>query len=160
MIFDHKTLRSAAIAAALTLLSPFAAYAESPFAALAGTWSGSGIAQFDGGQTESLRCKGYYTDTGGPQNLGLSIRCANASAKVELRATLVDSNGAISGNWEERTYNQSGTIAGSATADKLSLTITGGITGSMEVTVAGATQSVSVITSGPTLKGVTVTLSR
>jgi hypothetical protein len=133
---------------------------DNPFPSLAGTWSGSGTAKFDSGKTESLRCKGYYTNSGGPNNLGISIRCANASAKVELRANLVDSNGAVSGSWEERTYNQSGTVAGRASANRLNLAITGGIDGSMVVTIGGSTHSVRVLTSGPTLKGINISMSR
>ena len=79
------------------------ATSDNPFVELVGTWNGAGTARFDGGKTESLRCRGYYTNNGNPQSLGLSIRCANASAKVELRASLMNSNGAVSGSWEERT---------------------------------------------------------
>lgn len=146
-------------AAAFMAHAPVAA-AESPFQSLAGTWSGSGTAQFDGGKTESLRCKGYYTNSGGPQNLGLSIRCANASAKVELRASLNYANGSVSGDWEERTYNQSGTVSGKASANKLSLAISGGIQGSINVSVGGRSHSVAVSTSGPTLKGISISMSR
>lgn len=152
----------AQFAAAITacLLTFSAAAADNPFPSLAGTWSGSGTATMEGGKTESLRCKGYYTNGSGGAALGLSIRCANASAKVELRANLNYANGAISGDWEERTYNQSGTVSGKASATKMNLAITGGIDGSMSVTVAGGRHSVSVLTGGPTLKGINISMSR
>jgi hypothetical protein len=133
--------------------------ADNPFHSLAGTWNGSGVASFEGGTTESLRCKGYYTNATG-SNLGLSIRCANASAKVELRANLNYADGNISGDWEERTYNQSGTITGKASASKLSLAINGGIQGSMSVSIGGGNHSVTVTTSGPVLKGINISMSR
>jgi hypothetical protein len=148
------------MALALSGLAPVAATAsESPFHSLAGTWNGSGTASFDGGKTESLRCKGYYTNATGT-NLGLSIRCANASAKVELRANLNYADGNVSGDWEERTYNQSGTVTGKATASKLNLAINGGIQGSMTVSVGGGSHSVNVSTSGPVLKGISISMSR
>lgn len=157
---NRKLAAAAAMMAAMALSAePSSAAAESPFGTLAGTWSGSGTAQFDGGKTESLRCKGYYTNSGA-SNLGLSIRCANASAKVELRANLVYANGSVSGNWEERTYNQSGTVAGKASANKISLAITGGIDGKMSVSIAGRQHSVIVSTGGPTLKGINISMSR
>lgn len=134
--------------------------ADNPFHSLAGTWNGSGTANFDGGTKESLRCKGYYTNGSGGANLGLSIRCANASAKVELRANLNYSDGNVSGDWEERTYNQSGTVSGKATASKLNLAINGGIQGSMSVSINGGSHSVSVTTSGPVLKGINISMSR
>ncbi len=145
---------------AATALGTTAAAAENPFPSLVGTWSGSGTAQMEGGKTESLRCKGYYTGGSGGAALGLSIRCANASAKVELRANLNYANGAVSGDWEERTYNQSGTVTGKANSSKISLAITGGIQGSMSVSLAGAHHSVSVSTGGPTLKGINISMSR
>jgi hypothetical protein len=137
-----------------------AAAAGNPFPSLAGTWSGSGIANFEGGTKESLRCKGYYTNNSGGSNLGLSIRCANASAKVELRANLNYSNGSISGNWEERTYNQSGTVSGNASSNRINLAISGGIQGSMSVSLGGRRHSVRVSTGGPVLKGINISMSR
>lgn len=150
----------AAGAASASFLVPAVAAADGPFPELVGTWSGSGVAKFEGGKKESLRCKGYYTNTSGPHSLGISIRCANASAKVELRASLVDSGGAISGSWEERTYNQSGSVTGRATANRLNLSISGGITGSMLVTVGNRSHSVAVLTSGPSLKGINISMTR
>ncbi len=139
---------------------PAMAASDNPFVSLAGTWSGSGTARFDDGKTESLRCRGYYTNNGSSNNLGLSIRCANASAKVELRASLLDKNGSVSGTWEERTYNQSGTVSGRVTPNRMTLSIGGGITGSMTVAISGSSHSVTVATSGPSFKGVNISMSR
>jgi hypothetical protein len=153
--------RASAVAMAFAALAtPAAALSDNPFVTLAGTWSGSGTARFDNGKTESLRCRGYYTNNGNPHNLGLSIRCANASAKIELRASLVDSHGSVSGSWEERTYNQSGTVTGRATANRMTLAISGGINGSMTVAISGGKHSVTVATSGPSFKGVNISMSR
>lgn len=148
------------VATALIGASAPAIAADNPFPALVGTWSGSGTASFQGGTTESLRCKGYYTSGSGGAALGLSIRCANASAKVELRASLNYANGAVSGDWEERTYNQRGTVSGKANSNKISLAITGGITGSMSVSLSGGSHSVIVSTGGTTLKGINISMSR
>lgn len=155
-------LHALACAALLTaaIAAPATAAADNPFPSLAGTWSGSGTAQLEGGKTESLRCKGYYTSGDGGAALGLSIRCANASAKVELRANLNYSNGSVSGDWEERTYNQSGSISGKANSSKISLAISGGIEGSMSVSLGGSKHSVSVSTGGSTLKGINISMSR
>lgn len=143
-----------------TVPVPAMAASDNPFVSLAGTWSGSGTARFDEGKTESLRCKGYYTNNGNPNTLGLSIRCANASAKVELRASLLDTNGAVTGSWEERTYNQSGTVQGRVTPTRMTLSITGGINGTMTVAISGSSHSVTVASSGPSFKGVHISLSR
>ncbi|MEQ1671230.1 MAG: hypothetical protein ABL893_10265 [Hyphomicrobium sp.] len=155
-----KMLPMLAVTAVSVAADTPAIAADNPFVSLAGTWNGSGTASFEGGTTESLRCKGYYTNGSGGANLGLSIRCANASAKVELRANLNYANGAVSGDWEERTYNQSGSVSGKATSNKLNLAISGGIQGSMSVSVAGGSHSVHVSTGGPVLKGINISMTR
>lgn len=160
MLRAHPIAHLTVLALGIITTTPAAHAAENPFPQLAGTWSGSGTAQLEGGKTESLRCKGYYTSGSGGTALGLSIRCANASAKVELRANLNYANGAVTGSWEERTYNQSGTISGKANASKLNLSISGGIEGSMQVSVGGASHSVTVSTGGSALKGINISMSR
>jgi hypothetical protein len=151
---------SAIAFASAVSMRPAVAASDSPFATLAGTWGGSGTARFDDGKSESLRCKGYYTNNGGPHNLGLSIRCANASSKLELRATLSESNGAVSGSWEERTFNQSGTVSGRASANRINLSISGGISGTMTVAISGSSHTVTVASNGASFKGVHITMSR
>lgn len=149
-----------ALATILALTTAGHAAADNPFPTLAGTWSGAGTAKLEGGKTESLRCKGYYTNDSGGAALGLSIRCANASAKVELRANLNYSNGIVSGDWEERTYNQSGKVNGKANGDRINLAISGGIEGSLNVSVGGRRHSVSVRTGGSALQGINISMSR
>jgi hypothetical protein len=136
------------------------AVAGSPFSALVGTWSGKGTARLEGGKSEQLSCKGYYSGSGGSE-LKLNIICANASTKVELRSVLKYAGGKVTGTWEERNYNQSGTITGSADDSKLRLSIGGGgLTGSLSVSIGGETQSVSLSTQGSALKGVSINFAR
>jgi hypothetical protein len=156
----HLAVAGVCATIGVAALSHSARAAENPFHSLVGTWNGSGTASFEGGTTESLKCKGYYTNGSNGLNLGLSIRCANASAKVELRANLNYADGNVSGDWEERTYNQSGTVSGKASATKINLAISGGIQGSMNVSVGGGNHSVSVSTGGPVLKGINISMSR
>lgn len=146
--------------AAMVLFAGGPAMAESPFAALIGTWSGKGTARLEGGKSERLSCKGYYTGSGGSE-LRLNIRCANPSTKVELRSVLKYVNGKVTGTWEERNFNQAGTISGSASESKLHLSIGGGaLTGRLSVTLGDSGQSVSLSTEGSALKGVSITFAR
>jgi hypothetical protein len=150
---------SAASAVAVVLIG-VPAVAGSPFSALVGTWSGKGTARLEGGKSEKLSCKGYYTGSGASE-LKLNIICANPSTKVELRSVLKYANGRVTGTWEERNYNQTGTITGSATDSKLRLSIGGGgLTGFLSVSIGGASQSVSLSTQGSALKGVSITFAR
>jgi len=152
-----KVLAAGAIALAMAGVP---AVAGSPFTSLVGTWSGKGTARLEGGKSEKLSCKGYYSGSGGSE-LKLNIICANPSTKVELRSVLKYAGGRITGTWEERNYNQTGTITGSADEQKLRLNIGGGaLKGVLSVSLGGATQSVSLSTQGSALQGVSINFAR
>lgn len=141
--------------------APAPARAEGPVPALVGAWSGNGKIRLEGGKTESIKCRAYYTSKAGGSGLSLAIRCASSSSsKIEMRASLDFAGSKASGNWEERTYNATGDVAGSASDGKLQLAISGGVSGSMQVTYGGASHSVSITTNGSALQGVNINLSR
>jgi len=136
------------------------ARAETPFEMLAGTWNGSGQIKLENGKSEALKCRAFYTqrDAGG---LGIALRCASASNKIELRASLNQDRGAIDGSWEERTFNAAGTVKGRMTPTRINLSIMGGtFSGSMNVSIIGERHSVSIETNGIGLRGVSINLSR
>ena len=149
--------RLAAAAGALVLLSG-AARAEAPFAGLNGAWSGGGTASFEGGRSERLSCKAYYS--GGGTSLSLSLRCATASANINLHGSLAASGSRVHGEWSEASYGVSGNAAGSASPGSLRLRLSGGTSGTMVVSTSGASQSVSISTGGPSLRGVNVNLHK
>jgi hypothetical protein len=138
-----------------------AAKSDTPFAALVGTWKGAGTLKLDNGKSESLKCRGYYTERDGGAGLGLAILCASASNKIELRAGLVSAGGRLSGTWEERSFNVGGDVSGQASAGRITLAISGGgFTASMAVQITGSSQSVSITTQGVAMQGVSISLSR
>lgn len=149
-------------AAALWLLgAATATRAEGPFAGLTGTWRGAAEVRLQSGSSETLKCFAYYTPKSTGAELGLAIRCASASNKIELRAQLTAQAGKVSGRWEERTYNAAGDVTGQAQEGRLMLTIEGGaFRGSMAVRTNGPNQSVSIKTEGIALQGVNINLSR
>ena len=143
------------------MLAPWSAThaaAGNPFDTLLGSWRGSGQIQLSDGRSERLKCNAYYT--GGGSQLGMAIRCQSESSNVEIRSKLSQSGGRITGTWEERTFNATGTAAGQASDDKISLQISGGVTGTMSVSYSGSRQSVAIATQGIALKSVTIDLSR
>ncbi len=160
----RRLLRTAvtAITISTPLAAAFSAPAGSanPLSSLAGSWRGSGTVRFEGGQSESLTCRGFYTIKNGGTGIGLALRCASTSAKIELRSLLNYQGGRVSGSWEERTFNSAGNVHGRASNGRLSLAISGGVSGSMLVMFGGASQSISINTSGTGLKGVSVSLKR
>lgn len=160
-----RIVRHFGAAVLLALAGAFAlsvgARAESPFSTLAGTWSGQGKVRLEGGKTETIRCRAYYTVSGNGAQLGMAIRCASAANKIEIRANLTYAGGAVKGNWEERTYNASGDVTGEASASRMTLNIHGGgLDGRMSVRLGGASHSVSIATTGSTFRGLDLSLSR
>lgn len=135
--------------------------AASPFSTLDGNWSGTGQIRLDSGQTERLKCNAYYRLKDGGSGLGIAIRCASQNNKIELRASLVNQSGKLSGTWEERTFNAAGDVTGQASDNRISLSIVGGgLSGSMVVTYTTSSQRVSITTHGTGLKGVSINLGR
>jgi len=129
----------------------------SPFDTLLGSWRGSGRIMLDSGP-ERLSCNAYYT--GGGSQLGMAIRCKSDSSSVEIRSKLSLSGNRLTGNWEERTYNASGSASGIATPGRISIRVSGSITGSMVVNFSRTSQSVSISTSGSPLQSVSISLTR
>ena len=164
MSFIKTARRSAqALIAVAPLLAcgPSAALAENPFPNLNGSWAGAGQIKLEGGSSESLKCRAYYTTKDDGAGLGLAIRCASASNKIELRANLTYAGGKVSGDWEERQFNAGGSVSGQASGSKINLAITGGgVNGSLTVALSGATHSVSIQTTGIGLRAVNINLSR
>jgi hypothetical protein len=142
--------------AAAALAMPAAA--EPTFQPLLGSWGGSGTYRLQDGTSERLKCDAYYTGSG--SQLGIAVRCSGQNNKIEMRSKLSSSGGALSGNWEERTYNASGAVTGKLTAQQLTLAISGGVAGTMKITYDRAKQNVAIATEGIPLKSVTVSLSR
>ncbi len=146
-----------ALAVALVLW-PSSQAAAGTFDTLLGSWRGAGQIKLNDGRTERVKCNAYYT--GGGSQLGMAIRCQSESSNVEIRGKLSQSGGRVSGTWEERTFNAAGTASGQASGDRISLQISGGVRGTMQVSYSRSRQSVSISTQGIALKSVTIDLAR
>lgn len=137
---------------------PSSRAAAGAFDTLLGSWRGGGLIKLSDGRTERLKCTASYT--GGGSQLGMAIRCQSESSNVHIRSKLSQTGGRISGTWEERTFNATGTASGQATGDSINLQISGGVTGTMQVSYSRSRQSVSISTSGIALRSVTIDLVR
>jgi hypothetical protein len=161
MAWFHARRAAAAVAISSVMFAHTSvAQVAGPFGGLGGSWAGSGRVRLDAGQTEALRCTANYVPRGGGSGLGLSLRCASASNRIELRANLSVRGGRVSGSWEERSFNAGGDLSGLASGGSLRLRFSGTISGSMLVTTAGNSQSISVRTDNSALQGVNVSLRR
>ena len=132
--------------------------ADPTFQPLLGSWGGSGTYKLQDGTSEKLKCDAYYTGSG--SQLGIAVRCSGQNNKIEMRSKLTSNGGALSGSWEERTYNAAGNVTGKLTDQNLKLEIVGGVAGTMTVNYDQTKQTVAINTEGIPLKSVTVSLSR
>jgi hypothetical protein len=154
------TTLTAGVSVLMSLMMTGAANAASPFPTLQGSWAGSGRMQFENGSSETLRCNAYYTSSDGGGQLGLAIRCASASNRIDIRGRLTNNGGRVSGTWQETTFNASGSAAGRANDSSIILRLSGDIAGSMSVSVSKSRQTVSISTQTASLRGVRIGLSR
>ena len=153
-------LAALALIGATTInLSTNSATAEAGLDVLAGTWQGGGTMSFENGEIESISCNGYYKSAG---NLSIVIRCRGTASNFELRSKLESNGDKVSGSWEERTYNATGDVSGTASAGKLNIQFGGSLTGGLEMSFSPSSQlvSVSIGTKGAGIKGVNVSLDR
>ncbi len=151
-----------AIAVLCTVAVPSAvlAQAATPFIQLAGNWHGSGQVRLTDGSSERLSCRGSYSQKSGGTELSLSIRCQSANSKIDMKSGLSYEDGRVSGHWEERSFGLEGEANGSASANKLSLRISGQLQASMSVTMSGSTHHVSIASRGPGFTNVSIAFSR
>ena len=140
------------------LVSSGSAHAASAFNALKGSWSGSGSASFAGGQSEKLRCTARYS--GGGDSLALNLKCASASANINLSGNLDANGNKVSGDWSENSYGLSGDANGSTNGGSVRLKISGGTSGYLTLSVSGNRHTVALSSQGSSLTGVNVSLGR
>ncbi len=145
------------LAVAVSMFVPSTAQAAQAFNALKGSWSGGGSASFAGGQSEKLRCTARYS--GGGANLALNLKCASASAQINLTGSLAANGSKVSGEWNENSFGLSGGAFGSTSGGRVRLKISGGASGYLTLTVSGNRHSVALSSQG-TLTGVNVSLAR
>jgi hypothetical protein len=133
--------------------------AATPFAGLAGKWSGDGSIALTNGATERLRCNADYVVSGGGDNLDSTLRCASDSYNFDLRFSLVDKAGAVLGNWNEVSKNVQGGISGHDSKGLIQVNVRGQtFAASVTVATTGTVQSVKIHADSGDLSQVKITL--
>lgn len=151
----------AALALGLLLTVGAAQAAVGPFAALAGTWAGSGTITMSNGGQEGIRCRASYAVAPGGSNLRLNIRCASDSYNFDLDSDVAHNGGAITGEWRETSRNASGTVSGRAAGDSIQVVARSDLfTASLTLTTRGNHQSVAIRPQGTDVSAVSIALNR
>jgi hypothetical protein len=153
--------RAGLLLAALGLSGGAAQAADTPFAAMAGSWSGGGVLTTSDGAQERLRCRASYDVGGSGAELHLNLRCASASYTFDLASNVQYRDGAISGDWTEASRNASGTLSGRAAGGHIEAAASGQtFSAGLSLTTRGGRQTVSIRPQGTNITGVTLALDR
>jgi hypothetical protein len=133
----------------------------SPFAAMAGSWSGDGVLSTTDGGRERLRCRASYDVAGTGTELRLNLKCASESYNFDLASEVQYRGGAISGSWSESSRNASGTLSGRAAGDRIEAAARGeNFAANLSLTTRGSRQTVSIHPTGTNITAVSLALSR
>ncbi len=133
----------------------------SPFAAMAGSWSGGGVLNTSDGNQERLRCRASYDVAGTGAELQLNLRCASQSYNFDLAGSVEYRGGAISGEWTEASRNASGTISGHANGDRIEAAARGdNFSAGLSLTTRGNRQTVSIRPQGTNVTAVSLEMAR
>jgi hypothetical protein len=153
---------AAAVAASVFMGADEARSQAGPFAALHGSWTGTGSIKKSNGGSERIRCRSAF-EPAGSANLSLRIRCASDSYNIDLTASVASQGGSFSGSWQEATRSVGGNISGQSSGggSHVQAVASGpGVTSNITVTTRGNHQSVSIITPGAEVPEVTVSQER
>jgi hypothetical protein len=135
--------------------------AVSPFAAMAGSWSGGGLINLSDGSRERLRCRASYDVGGRGDELHLSLKCASDSYNFDLASDVQYRGGEISGDWTEASRNASGTISGRASGGHIEAAASGqNFSAGLSLTTRGSRQTVSIRPQGTNITAVSLALDR
>jgi hypothetical protein len=139
--------------------APAQAASDSLVSTLAGSWGGSGRISYIDGSSEAIRCSAYYT--GGGSALNMVIQCKSDKNPIHIRSKIQINGSHASGEWEERTFNASGSVSGSVSSSSMSLNISGGgFNGSMSVSFSKSSHTVDVTTKGIAMSRAAMSFSR
>lgn len=132
---------------------------ENAVSTLMGSWGGSGRISYTDGSSEAIRCSAYYSGSG--NSLNMVIQCKSDKNPIHIRSKLQINGPRASGEWEERTFNASGTVSGSVSGGSMSLSISGGgFDGSMAVSFGKTSHTVNVTTKGIAMTRANMSFSR
>jgi hypothetical protein len=116
-------MKSKLYAVVMLFLLPSVCLADSPLGAFSGYWRGTAVGTLSAGAQEKFSCTSNNSPQGG-DGLRIVLRCANKSGlTVLIYASIRAPGGTVSGTWEERTYNISGTMRGKISGSSISVHI-------------------------------------
>jgi hypothetical protein len=119
--------------------------AQSLIKNLNGAWRGSGTVKPIGGAEERITCRVNYSGSGA--RVSQKISCAGTDYKFEAGADVNCDGDAVSGNWTEKVANNTGSVNGTISGEKLNLSVDGpNFKGRFAIKVSGSSKQSLTIT--------------
>jgi hypothetical protein len=110
---------------------------------LKGAWRGSGTVKPIGGAEERISCRVSYASSTGQINQ--SVDCAGTDWKFKAGANVTCDGDKVTGTWNEQVANNSGSVKGSISGDRLNIEVDGpNFQGRFNVKVAGSRHSLTI----------------
>lgn len=154
----RRLLMAAAVLFAVSLSASPGHAQSSPFAGLAGTWSGGGAVTLDDGSKERIRCRATYAPAG--ITMAMTLTCASDAYKFALSANVEDRGGVISGNWSEASRNVGGALEGRGGGGTFEIMAgAAGFNANISLRTVGNKQSISMRADSQ-FRGATISLTR
>jgi hypothetical protein len=131
---------------------------------LNGNWRGSGTVKPIGGAEERISCRVSYV--GATARVSQTISCAGTDYKFEASAEVNCNGDTVSGSWTERVANNTGSVNGTISGDRLNIDVEGpNFKGRFNIKVTGTSKHSLTITqfdpgAGRAVPVATVSLSR
>jgi hypothetical protein len=148
-----------AAAAVLVFLAAATPSYAGAFDGLSGLWSGPANLTFAQGNTESMKCRTTFISQGA-NKIKATVRCANAGMNIEAVALVTELNGSLSGTWEEKVYNSSGTLSGTGDASGLLMKIAGAYSATLTIKIVGSERQIVLTPQGGVVKSLNVRLAK
>lgn len=140
---------------------PLGAQQASPFAALAGRWTGEGRLGLKASPAETVKCRATYFLTDGKDELKQNIRCATAGGSIEVQSQIENAAGVLSGHWKETTRNLEGDLTGAVKPNGLRIVVKGGdLTANMDILVRDNKQVVEIQFINSALVGLSLLMTK
>src|SRR5450830_35736 len=155
------TVIATSVLLALVFLPVLAAPADGPFAALQGSWSGTGTIVMSSGAKERIRCNATHRLGASSSELQLALNCESDSYKFNLESQITSSGSAISGNWFEKTRATGGAISGRIAGNQINVRVEGQTFNALlSITTRGDRQAISIQSPGSEMSDIAITLAR
>jgi hypothetical protein len=140
---------------------PLHAETDSPFAKLAGRWTGEGMLGLKDSPPERVKCRATYFVEGAGDEVKQTIRCATSGGKIEVLSNVKDEAGKLTGHWKETTHNLEGDLNGEVTPKGFRITVRNAdLTANMDIVVRDNKQIVEIQFINSSLVGLSLIMTK